>query len=67
MTTVTEIESAIERLPDRDLHHLSGWFDAYLNRKWDEQMERDAASGALDFLAEEAREAKAKGTLRSFP
>ncbi len=67
MSTILEIESAIEKLPEQDLHQLSGWFDEYLNRKWDAQMERDAQSGALDFLADEARAARVTGTLRQFP
>ena len=67
MSTVIEIESAIQALPDQDLHQLSGWFDEYINRKWDDQMQRDAESGALDFLKEEARAALANGTAREFP
>ena len=50
MSTVEEIEKAIEQLPKGDIWQLDEWFVAFRNRLWDEQMEADAESGHLDSL-----------------
>ena len=65
MTRVDEIEKAVESLPAQEYRHFRTWF---LNRdwaEWDRQIEADSASGKLDFLAREAREAKNSGKLRN--
>jgi hypothetical protein len=67
MSTVEEIEKAIEHLPEPDVLALAGWFDEYREKLWDARIEADARSGKLDFLIEEARRERAAGTLRSFP
>lgn len=54
MTTVQEIEKAISQLPDDDLFSLKNWFDEFEAKKWDGQIEKDALSGKLDRLANEA-------------
>jgi hypothetical protein len=54
MTTVQEIEKAISQLPDDDLFSLKNWFDEFEAKKWDDQIEKDALSGKLDKLANEA-------------
>jgi len=54
MTTVQEIEKAISQLPDDDLFFLKNWFDEFEAKKRDEQIEKDALSGKLDKLANEA-------------
>lgn len=54
MTTVQEIEKAISQLPDDDMLSLKNWFDEYEAQKWDDQIEKDALSGNLDKLANEA-------------
>jgi hypothetical protein len=50
MTTLPEIESAIQQLPESDIRQLSGWLQAYLDEMWDRQIESDLASGRLDRL-----------------
>jgi hypothetical protein len=50
MTTLPEIESAIQQLPESDIRQLSGWLQAYLDEMWDRQIESDLASGKLDRL-----------------
>lgn len=50
MTTLPEIESAIQQLPESDIRQLSGWIQAYLDEMWDRQIESDLASGKLDRL-----------------
>ena len=67
MQTVEEIEAAIDALPRKDWSRLAEWFRLRGQEEWDEQMDRDASSGRLDFLIEEAREARAKSQLREWP
>jgi len=67
MSTVKEIESAIEHLPATDFFKLGEWFDERREQLWDDHIANDAKSGRLDFLIEEARTAKKSGTLRPFP
>jgi hypothetical protein len=50
MTTLPEIESAIQQLPESDIRQLSGWIQTYLDEIWDRQIESDLASGKLDRL-----------------
>jgi hypothetical protein len=47
MSTVQEIEAAIAKLSESDFAELRGWI-------WERDIERDAASGSLNFLAQEA-------------
>lgn len=54
MSTVPEIERAIERLPAEELARLRAWFAEYDAAHWDLQIERDAAAGRLDALGDEA-------------
>ena len=67
MSTVLEIESAIEQLPDAELPKFTAWYDEFINARWDAQLARDAETGALDFLVAQAQKGKAAGTLRKFP
>jgi hypothetical protein len=67
MSTVQEIETAIQQLPERDVLSLTQWLDDYAERQWDKRIEADVASGALAALADEARTARANGTRRRFP
>ena len=64
MSTVQEIESAIERLDDRSLGQLSGWFEDYLAEKWERRFAADAASGKLDQLGSNADHAFEQGECR---
>jgi hypothetical protein len=47
MSTVQEIEAAISKLSETDFAELRGWI-------WERDIESDAVSGKLDYLAEEA-------------
>lgn len=64
MTKLEELESAIDSLPAEEYGELRRWLLERDWEKWDRQIEDDAASGKLDFLLQEAREAKARGTLK---
>lgn len=59
--TVTEIESAIEKLPPNEVSKLSKWFEAFEARVWDKQIERDLQNGKLQSLIEEAEKDFADG------
>ena len=61
MSSVTEIEQAIARLPRPEFVRLERWFDAERNRKWDAQIEEDSNSGALDQLLQEVEIDAKKG------
>ena len=47
MSTIEEIETAIEKLSDHDVAELKAWL-------WDREIESDAVTGRLDLLANEA-------------
>ena len=65
MTTVTEIQGAIRSLPRADYVCLKRWLYEYDWEQWDREIEADSEEGKLDFLLEEAAEAKRQGTLGS--
>ncbi len=54
MTTVQDIERAIERLPRDQFAQIHDWIVEKDWHKWDAQIESDSAAGKLDFLLEEA-------------
>jgi hypothetical protein len=64
MTTVEEIESAITSLPDADYSELRRWFLERDWEKWDRQIETDVEGGKLDFLRQEAADAKRNNRLK---
>jgi predicted NACHT family NTPase len=64
MSSIAEIEQAIAKLSTREFIELERWLAAERNRKWDQQIEADSASGALDPLLREVEEDVAKGRTR---
>ena len=54
MSTVAEIEQAIQRLSAEDLAALREWFAEFDAAVWDRQFEADVVAGRLDVLAQEA-------------
>ena len=67
MSTVQEIEAAIEQLPPDELARLAEWVATRHHDAWARQMDRDAASGKLDSLFSEAETQSRAGTLRDWP
>ena len=53
MSTVKEIESAIQQLPAEEKWNLLHRFHDTLWNEWDKQIETDAAAGRLDHLVQE--------------
>ena len=54
MSTVEEIERAAEKLSPTEFARLAAWVSARNLELWTRQLERDATSGKLDFLFDEA-------------
>jgi len=54
MSTVEQIEAAIQKLPREDFFRLHGWIRDRFDDEWDKQIEEDAHAGRLDHLAREA-------------
>ena len=51
---VEDIEKAITQLPQDQLKEFRAWYEQFDSDAWDEQIERDAAAGKLDSLADAA-------------
>ncbi len=67
MSTLLEIEHAIERLPAREQSALASWLAMREAKVWDEQMNADAAAGKLDFLFREAEAERREEHLKDWP
>ena len=64
MSTVQEIEQAIEKLPREEVFQLTDWLSSRFSDLWDRQIEEDISAGLLADLAEEAKaEHRAGGSL----
>jgi hypothetical protein len=61
---LADVETAVEQLTEEEYDEFRRWFLQRDWEVWDRQIEADAASGKLDFLVREARDAKASGKLR---
>jgi hypothetical protein len=59
MSKVEELEQAIEKLSPEEMAEIRAWL-------WDRDIERDAASGRFDHLAEEALNEYRTGNARRF-
>jgi hypothetical protein len=64
MTKIEELEMAITSLPEEDYSQLRRWFLERDWEQWDQEIVADAESGKLDFLLEEAAEAKRDNQLK---
>jgi len=64
MTSVEDIEKAIERLSARELDRLRAWFEEFQAERFDDRIARDVDAGRLDSLAEEAIADFRKGRAR---
>ncbi len=64
MSIVNKIMSEIESLPPREYMKLVHWFSERDWDKWDMEIEEDSNSGKLDFLFEEASQAKINNKLK---
>lgn len=67
MTTVEEIEHAVEELTPSDLARFAAWVREYDAKVWNRQLDEDSAAGRLDFLFDEAKMERKTGKLRDWP
>jgi hypothetical protein len=54
MSSIEEIEEAVERLSTKELASFRTWFSAYEASRWDAAVEMDIAADRLDSFADEA-------------
>lgn len=64
MSTVTEIESAIQQLPAAEKWKLLQRFHDTLWNEWDRRIEEDSATGRLDHLVQEVEADIAAGRVK---
>lgn len=64
MSTVQELKTAIQSLPEEDYSRLRKWFAERDWELWNTQLREDSDAGRLDFLIEEALSEKDGGDLR---
>ena len=64
MTKLEDIEKAVAGLAPRELDRFRAWFEEFQAARFDEKIERDAASGKLDRLADAAVDDFRKGRAR---
>jgi hypothetical protein len=54
MTTVEEIQVAIQSLSSQDVTYLRQWMSELDWDNWEREIEKDSDAGKLDFLIDEA-------------
>ena len=54
MSTIEEIEQAVQQLSAEQLAAFRAWFAEFDTRVWDQKINEDVAAGRLDGLADEA-------------
>lgn len=64
MVTLDEIEAAIHKLPESEARLLATRLQAYLDDRWDQQLESDLNSGKLDALITKAEKDIAERQVR---
>ena len=55
MTTLAELEAAVQQLSPEERALFRAWFAAFDGQEWDRKLEEDISVGRLDWLAAEAR------------
>ncbi|MGB6542525.1 MAG: hypothetical protein WBF03_16840 [Xanthobacteraceae bacterium] len=61
---IEDIEKAVSKLPPDQLAEFRAWFEEFDAARFDEKIERDAKSGRLDRLADQALDDFRKGRAR---
>jgi hypothetical protein len=62
--TVEDLEKAVSKLQPNELAKFRAWFEAFDAARFDQKIERDAALGKFDRLADEAVDDFKKGRAR---
>ena len=63
--SLTEIESAIQKLSQSEVRQLADWLQTYVEDQWDQQIKEDAEAGKFDELIAEAKADFKAGKLKS--
>ena len=56
MSTVQEIETAVQKLKPQEIHEVADWLQELREELWDKQIDAYAKAGRLDKLMEEAKQ-----------
>ena len=64
MTKLEKLEMAVASLSEEEYGEFRRWFLERDWEQWDRQIEGDSRAGKLDFLVQEALEAKKEGKLK---
>ena len=56
MSTVQEIETAIQKLKPKEIREVGDWLDELREDLWDRQIDADIKAGRLDKMMEEAKQ-----------
>jgi hypothetical protein len=67
MSRVEEIERAIQELSAEEFARVAQRVHELEQERWDNEMDRDATDGKLDFLITEAEEDRLHGRLKDWP
>ncbi len=67
MSTLEEIEEAIEKLPPEKVFELGNWLKERIGDQWDKEIESDINSGRFADIAAEAIAAHRVGESKDFP
>ena len=62
--TIEDLEKAVAKLPPEQFAEFRAWFEALDAARFDQKVERDAMSGKLDRLADQAIDDFRKGRAR---
>ena len=67
MSTVQEIETAIQKLKPQEIDEVADWLQELREELWDKQIDADAKAGRLDKLMEEAKQDYLAGRCKPLP
>ncbi|MEO7298258.1 MAG: hypothetical protein ABI042_06730 [Verrucomicrobiota bacterium] len=67
MSTVAEIEKAIQKLTPQEVKAVADWLEEFREEMWDQQIAADAKAGKLDKLIFKAKSDYRSGKAKSFP
>ncbi len=67
MSTVQEIEMAIQKLKPQEIHEVADWLQGLRDDLWDQQIETDAKAGRLEKAIAKAKAGYRAGKATIFP
>jgi hypothetical protein len=67
MSTVQEIQAAIQKLKPQEIHEVADWLQELREELWDRQIDADAKAGRLDKMIAKAKAGYRAGKATPFP